>query len=52
MDNYDVHKRVEARDWLEADPRVRVHFTPNLGVVAEPAIHRAAACRLSRNSPG
>ncbi len=28
MDNYATHKRVEVRDWLAANPRVHVHFTP------------------------
>jgi transposase len=28
MDNYAAHKRVEVRRWLEANPRVHVHFTP------------------------
>ena len=28
MDNYAAHKRAEVRDWLEANPRVQVHFTP------------------------
>ena len=28
MDNYAAHKRVEVRDWLAANPRVQVHFTP------------------------
>ena len=36
MDNYAAHKRVEVRDWLAANPRIHVHFTPTSGVVAEP----------------
>jgi transposase len=28
MDNYATHKRVEVRDWLTANPRIHVHFTP------------------------
>jgi transposase len=28
MDNYAAHKTPEVRDWLEANPRVVVHFTP------------------------
>jgi transposase len=28
MDNYATHKRTEVRDWLAANPRIRVHFTP------------------------
>ena len=31
MDNYATHKRVEVRDWLEANPRIHVHFTPTSG---------------------
>jgi transposase len=31
MDNYAAHKRVEIRDWLAANPRVQVHFTPTSG---------------------
>jgi len=31
MDNYAAHKRVEIRDWLAANPRVHVHFTPTSG---------------------
>jgi transposase len=31
MDNYATHKRVEIRDWLAANPRVHVHFTPTSG---------------------
>jgi transposase len=31
MDNYAAHKRVEIRDWLTANPRVHVHFTPTSG---------------------
>ena len=26
-----THKRVEIRDWLAANPRIRVHFTPTSG---------------------
>jgi transposase len=28
MDNYAARKRVEVRDWLAANPRIHVHFTP------------------------
>jgi len=28
MDNYATHKTPEVRAWLEANPRVHVHFTP------------------------
>src|SRR3954468_13233235 len=31
MDNYATHKRVEVRDWLAANPRIQVHFTPTSG---------------------
>jgi len=31
MDNYATHKRVEIRDWLTANPRIHVHFTPTSG---------------------
>lgn len=31
MDNYATHKRVEVRDWLAANPRFHVHFTPTSG---------------------
>jgi hypothetical protein len=31
MDNYAAHKRVEIRRWLEANPRIQVHFTPTSG---------------------
>ena len=31
MDNYATHQRVEVRDWLAANPRIHVHFTPTSG---------------------
>jgi len=31
MDNYATHKRVEVRNWLAKNPRIRVHFTPTSG---------------------
>lgn len=31
MDNYATHKRAEVRDWLAANPRIHVHFTPTSG---------------------
>ena len=31
MDNYAAHKRIEIRDWLAANPRIQVHFTPTSG---------------------
>ncbi len=53
MDNYAAHKRVEIRDWLAANPRVRVHFTPTsaswmnlvevwFGIIERQAIHRGS----------
>ena len=53
MDNYAAHKRVEVRDWLEANPRVHVHFTPTsaswlnlvevwFGIIERQAIHRGS----------
>ena len=51
MDNYATHKRVEIRDWLAANPRIHVHFTPTSGswlnlveswfaIIERQAIHR------------
>jgi len=51
MDNYAAHKRVEIRDWLAANPRIHVHFTPTsgswlnlvevwFGIIEKQAIHR------------
>jgi transposase len=51
MDNYAAHKRVEVRDWLAANPRIKVHFTPTsgswlnlvevwFGIIERQAIHR------------
>jgi transposase len=31
MDNYAAHKRIEIGDWLAANPRIQVHFTPTSG---------------------
>ncbi len=31
MDNYATHKKAEVRDWLTANPRIHVHFTPTSG---------------------
>jgi transposase len=31
MDNYAAHKRVEVRDWLAANERIKLHFTPTSG---------------------
>ena len=51
MDNYAAHKRVEVRDWLAKNPRIKVHFTPTsgswlnlvevwFGIIERQAIHR------------
>jgi DDE superfamily endonuclease len=51
MDNYAAHKRPEIRDWLAANPRIHVHFTPTsaswlnlvevwFGIIERQAIHR------------
>lgn len=51
MDNYAAHKRVEVRDWLAANPRVHIHYTPTSGswlnlvevwfsIIERQAIHR------------
>ena len=51
MDNYAAHKRVEIRDWLAANPRIQVHFTPTsaswlnlvevwFAIIERQAIHR------------
>ena len=51
MDNYATHKRIEIRDWLAANPRIHVHFTPTsgswmnlvevwFGIIERQAIHR------------
>jgi transposase len=53
MDNYAAHKRIEIRDWLAANPRVHVHFTPTsgswlnlvevwFGIIERQAIHRGS----------
>src|SRR3954468_16442803 len=53
MDNYAAHKRVEVRDWLSANPRIQVHFTPTsgswlnlvevwFGIIERQAIHRGS----------
>ena len=31
MDNYATHKRPEVKEWLAANPRIHVHFTPTSG---------------------
>jgi transposase len=51
MDNYAAHKRAEVRDWLTANPRIHVHFTPTsaswlnlvevwFAIIERQAIHR------------
>ena len=51
MDNYAAHKRIEIRDWLQANPRIHAHFTPTssswmnlvevwFGIIEKQAIHR------------
>jgi transposase len=51
MDNYAAHKTPEVKDWLDANPRVVVHFTPThaswmnlvevwFSVIERQAIHR------------
>ena len=53
MDNYAAHKRVEVRDWLTANPRIKVHYTPTsaswmnlvevwFGIIERQAIHRGS----------
>jgi transposase len=51
MDNYAAHKTPEVKDWLAANPRVAVHFTPThaswmnlvevwFSIIERQAIHR------------
>jgi len=51
MDNYAAHKTPEVRDWLAANPRMVVHFTPThaswmnlvevwFSIIERQAIHR------------
>jgi transposase len=51
MDNYAAHKTAEVKDWLAANPRVTVHFTPThaswmnlvevwFSIIERQAIHR------------
>ncbi len=57
MDNSATHKRVEVRDWLTANPRVHVHFTPTpgswlnlvevwFGLIERQAIRRGTFCSV------
>jgi hypothetical protein len=40
VDNYAAHKHSAVKDWLEANPRVNLHFTPThaswMNMVAHP----------------
>ena len=51
MDNYATHKHADVRAWLDANPRMHVHFTPTSGswlnlvevwfsIIEKQAIHR------------
>ncbi|WP_026536626.1 IS630 family transposase, partial [Arthrobacter sp. H14] len=51
MDNYATHKTAEVNEWLAANPRIHVHFTPTsaswmnmieiwFGIIERQAIHR------------
>ena len=51
MDNYTTHKHAKVRAWLEANPRIHLHFTPTsgswlnlvevwFGIIERQAIHR------------
>jgi DDE superfamily endonuclease len=53
MDNYAAHKHPNVKAWLEANPRVHVHFTPThaswmnlvevwFGIIERQAIHRGS----------
>jgi transposase len=53
MDNYAAHTRREVRDWLAANPRIHVHFTPTsaswlnlvevwFSIIERQAIHRGS----------
>jgi transposase/DNA-binding CsgD family transcriptional regulator len=53
MDNYATHKRPEIKAWLEANPRIHLHFTPTSGswlnlvevwfsIIERQAIHRGS----------
>jgi len=53
MDNYAAHKHSAVKAWLEANPRVQVHFTPthaswmnmveiSFSMAERQAIHRGA----------
>jgi transposase len=53
MDNYVTHKHTKVRAWLEANPRIHLHFTPTsgswlnmvevwFGIIEHQAIHRGS----------
>ncbi|MBL7489259.1 IS630 family transposase [Frankia sp. AgB1.9] len=53
MDNYATHKKTDVRDWLAANPRIHVHFTPTsaswmnlvevwFGIIERQAIRRGS----------
>ncbi len=53
MDNYATHKKAEVRDWLAANSRIHMHFTPTSGswlnlvecwfsIIERQAIHRGS----------
>src|SRR3954452_2741204 len=62
MDNYATHKRVEVRQWLAANPRIHVHFTPTsgswlnlveawFGIIERQAIHRGTFASDATSPP-
>ena len=51
MDNYAAHKRLEIGTWLAANPRIQVHFTPTLRVMAEPGRGLVRNHRAPSHSP-
>jgi transposase len=62
MDNYATHKKVEIREWLTANPRIYVHFSPTsgswlnlveiwFGIIERQAIHRGSSVRSSTSTP-
>ena len=52
MDNYAAHKRVEIRDWLAANPRVQVHFTPTSASWLNQVVRHEVACDEWRSLKG
>lgn len=62
VDNYAAHKTGEVRDWLAANPRVVVHFTPTqaswmnlvevwFSIIERQAIQRAPSLRSKTSTP-